>query len=128
MHDCLVSSINASDRRSCFCVQRISAEFKELKPDVRQKYDDTSAMLKAETVAKRAAVLAAKVPAPLTAFLLFYSRKYKENKAADPKLGATASVVDIAKLIGSQWRALSESEKQLFKIEAAKGRNPSAVQ
>lgn len=78
-------------------------------------------------MAKRAAILAAKVPAPMTAFLLFYSRKYKETKAADPDLWATASVVDIAKLIGSQWRALSESEKQLYKIEAAKGRNPSAV-
>lgn len=97
------------------CVsQKISQDFKELTPDARQTYEATSAKLKAEGATKRAAIAAARVPGPVTAYLLFYKTKYQENKAAHPD----KTVIELAKLVGKQWLELSVSEKQLYKAEA----------
>lgn len=95
--------------------QSISEAFKKLAPDLRRPYDEASAKSKAEVVAKQTAMKAAKVPGPVPAYILFYKSKHKEIRAANPDV----SITGMAKLVGGQWRGLSEAEKQVYRAEAA---------
>lgn len=93
----------------------MSALYKELSPDERQRYIDISAKNRTEVATHRAAVKPAKVSTPRTAYLLFCGERIKVTKAAD----ATVKFTDMLKSIGKQWRSLSEPERQLLKERVA---------
>lgn len=85
---------------------------------------DASNKLQAEVLAKRAVIKAARVLRIPTAYMQFFAIKYKALKAENP----TATAVEIARLIGKQWKRLNESEKQLFKAPTAVGEKVVAKQ
>lgn len=93
----------------------MSILYKELAPDQRQRYIDIAAKHRTEVAAHRAALKAAKVYIPRTAYLLFCGERIKVMKAAD----ATVEFTDMLKSIGKQWRSLSEPERQLFQARVA---------
>lgn len=95
--------------------QTIGKEFRELTPDMKQAYQETAAKLKTAVHGQRAVIKAAQPRQTPSAYILFYVSKHKEVRAANP----TAVSIDIAQLIGKEWRGLSEPQKQLFRAEAA---------
>ena len=53
---------------------------------------------------------------PLTAYMLFAQRKRASVVAQNPGL----KVTEVAKLLGAQWKSLSEPEQQAFRDESKK--------
>lgn len=91
----------------------MSILYKELTSEQKQAYVDAALKLKTESASSRAAIKAGKVQqyVPRTAYMLFCREKFPEVKAAN----TSAKLSEVMRLIGEQWRVLSENDKQLLK-------------
>jgi len=104
------------DMKSKDRVAQSGTKWKSLTEEEKKPYLDKAQVDRLRSQAEKAKFELAKGPKkPMTAFILFSNSLRDSIVAANPNV---KGVGEIAKILGKQWRELSDSEREKFKQEA----------